>query len=145
MKKSIMEMWVKALRSGKYKQGKSYLNYCDEKYCCLGVLCDLYNKQLCSSGEEGIKYRHAWNLWYTYDGLDGALPRCVMEWAGIHNTYGKFENDEYLFDYMNVENNLPSLAQLNDGVPPENNTFNLGIPKTFKEIADIIESNYSRL
>ena len=32
------ERWVKALRSGKYKQGKGRL-YDGRKYCCLGVLC----------------------------------------------------------------------------------------------------------
>lgn len=38
--------WIKALRSGEYKQGKALLNYIDlddkeTKHCCLGVLCDI--------------------------------------------------------------------------------------------------------
>lgn len=33
---------VAALRSGKYKQGKSYLRVGD-RFCCLGVACDLIN------------------------------------------------------------------------------------------------------
>jgi hypothetical protein len=44
--KTIKTRWLKALRSGKYKQGPGYLKqgYADypddpEKYCCLGVLC----------------------------------------------------------------------------------------------------------
>jgi hypothetical protein len=32
------EKWVKALRSGRYKQGKDTL-YSRGKYCCLGVAC----------------------------------------------------------------------------------------------------------
>lgn len=32
--------WVKALRSGKYKQGAGYLNSV-RGFCCLGVLCDI--------------------------------------------------------------------------------------------------------
>lgn len=32
--------WVEALRSGKYKQGKEALCFGD-KYCCLGVLCEI--------------------------------------------------------------------------------------------------------
>ena len=32
--------WVEALRSGKYKQGRQYLNQ-DGKYCCLGVACEV--------------------------------------------------------------------------------------------------------
>lgn len=38
------KMWVKALRSGKYKQGKGMLKSKDGEYCCLGVACDLYRK-----------------------------------------------------------------------------------------------------
>lgn len=37
-------LWVKALRSGEYKQGYGYLHYKrggKDKFCCLGVLCDL--------------------------------------------------------------------------------------------------------
>jgi hypothetical protein len=34
-------MWVAALRSGKYQQGTGVLRNKDEKYCCLGVFCDL--------------------------------------------------------------------------------------------------------
>jgi len=31
--------WIKALRSGKYKQGKGNLQSADGSYCCLGVAC----------------------------------------------------------------------------------------------------------
>jgi len=37
--------WIKALRSGKYKQGKSYLKS-DNGFCCLGVM-----KEVC----EGVR------------------------------------------------------------------------------------------
>ena len=33
--------WVDALRSGKYPQGKSKLRSTDDKFCCLGVGCDV--------------------------------------------------------------------------------------------------------
>lgn len=33
--------WVKALRSGQYKQGRGYLRSYRDQYCCLGVACDL--------------------------------------------------------------------------------------------------------
>jgi len=39
-KKQLLKDWVKALRSGEYKQTRDYLH--DEKgFCCLGVLCDI--------------------------------------------------------------------------------------------------------
>ena len=43
--KDLKEKWVKALRSGDYKQGKEYLKQFDSSgqasFCCLGVLADL--------------------------------------------------------------------------------------------------------
>ena len=38
MRKSIKTKWIKALRSGQYKQGQGAL-YRNGRYCCLGVLC----------------------------------------------------------------------------------------------------------
>lgn len=40
MNKKIKKLWLKALRSGEYKQGKLALRI-KNKYCCLGVLCDI--------------------------------------------------------------------------------------------------------
>lgn len=40
MKKSIADKWVRALRSGKYKQGVWMLKSLD-RFCCLGVLCEI--------------------------------------------------------------------------------------------------------
>ncbi len=37
--KEFAEKWVAALRSGKYKQGKSRLRSPKGEYCCLGVAC----------------------------------------------------------------------------------------------------------
>lgn len=42
--KRLVRRWVRALRSGKYKQTASYLRRRDNGkvgHCCLGVLCDL--------------------------------------------------------------------------------------------------------
>ena len=38
MDKKLKAKWVKALRSGKYEQGRYMLRHNNE-YCCLGVLC----------------------------------------------------------------------------------------------------------
>lgn len=40
MDAQIKTKWVEALRSGKYKQGRSALRI-DDTYCCLGVLCEV--------------------------------------------------------------------------------------------------------
>lgn len=44
MNKAIAKQWVEALRSGRYQQGIGSLNKYD-RYCCLGVLTDLYLKE----------------------------------------------------------------------------------------------------
>jgi len=44
MNPEAKKRWIKALTSGKYKQGKDYLCKFDSRgelrYCCLGVLCE---------------------------------------------------------------------------------------------------------
>lgn len=45
----IKKLWVAALRSGEYKQGKGRLRRplpgSEFEFCCLGVLCDLHAKE----------------------------------------------------------------------------------------------------
>ncbi len=42
MNKAYKEKWLKALIFGDYKQGKRALRT-DNKYCCLGVICNVIN------------------------------------------------------------------------------------------------------
>lgn len=41
MNPEVKAKWVEALRSGKYLQGKHSLRTVDDKFCCLGVFCDV--------------------------------------------------------------------------------------------------------
>lgn len=101
----VAKAWVKALRSGKYKQGKGAL-FENGRYCCLGVLARLAVK-------EGVIKKI----------LGCHLEPSVMEWAGIRTPLGMYdENSKVVSD----------LANQNDG-------YNVKA-KTFKQIADIIES-----
>lgn len=40
MDKELAVKWIEALRSGKYKQGRSRLKHAG-RHCCLGVLCEV--------------------------------------------------------------------------------------------------------
>src|SRR5688572_27057198 len=62
--KFAREYWVPALRSGKYKQGKSCLKS-SVGYCCLGVLCDVH-PDVEFETEDGMNYA-------IYDGVVGDL------------------------------------------------------------------------
>lgn len=48
MDKKLKTKWLKALRSGKYKQGKGVLRTADNKFCCMGVLVDVMDKKVWS-------------------------------------------------------------------------------------------------
>lgn len=45
MNKEVKELWLAALRSGNYSQGKFRLRNTNDEFCCLGVLCDIFSKQ----------------------------------------------------------------------------------------------------
>lgn len=76
MNKLIKSLWMKALRSGKYKQARKRLKNRKGGFCCLGVLCDLHGK------ETGDK----WNRNdLSYFGRGETLPDEVRIWAGIED------------------------------------------------------------
>lgn len=43
---AVKYKWLKALRGGKYKQGRGALKSLDDRFCCLGVLCDIIDNKL---------------------------------------------------------------------------------------------------
>lgn len=77
MKPEVRDLWVDALESGEYPQTTGMLRRLDNAgniagYCCLGVLCDLYERA-------------------TGNALDvlqwGQLPPTeVRDWAGMNRT-----------------------------------------------------------
>lgn len=78
MKRDIAEKWIAELRSGKWKQGKYSLSL-NDKFCCLGVLCELAVKEnVC---EKVNRERDV-----VYDEEDVSLPLSVTKWAGIKNS-----------------------------------------------------------
>lgn len=82
MKIRVKNLWTKALRSGKYKQGKGRLRNAKNQFCCLGVLCDLYIKVKKHKAQWS---RHIDMSKYTLNGDGGLLPDAVMEWSGVSN------------------------------------------------------------
>ncbi len=106
--------WVKALRSGEYKQGKSYLRRGD-RYCCLGVACDLYQKSDKFKLEEDVLK----NKVFMFDGNHEYLPLKVYIWLGLTTPIGIFTK---------TFNGVGTLYSLNDK------------GSRFKTIAKFIES-----
>ena len=114
MNDDVRALWIKALRSGEYKQTKECLND-GVGYCCLGVLCDIYQKQhpdtsswINATNPREFQVRgfdeHEYEVDTTYP------PLLVGKWAGL----------EY--------KDMVALGELND-----DRCF------TFNQIADIVE------
>ncbi len=79
MKEHVAKKWVKALRSGAYKQGRDILQY-DDQYCCLGVLCKIAPK--------AIK-RIDLKLNRLIGGTLDSQPK-VLKWSGLKSSTGRY-------------------------------------------------------
>lgn len=109
--------WLKALRSGEYKQITGTLKK-GVGFCCLGVACDLYSKDKNIRWEIDANDNGNWIL-----GTYADLPSEVSTWLGM----GDFASDP-LVKYKKEQ---VALTRLND-------TEKL----SFKQIADAIESDW---
>lgn len=104
MNRQVKKLWVKALRSGRYRQGANRLRQDNgsPKFCCLGVLCEVYRK------ENGGKWTHVKdnNAMFIHAVVD--LPLTVCDWAGLNSDdpflgseRASFLNDDgFDFDYI---------------------------------------------
>lgn len=114
--------WVKALRSGKYKQTNGQLTALKKgepvAHCCLGILCEL----AVADGVE-VKIRDSVDT-RTYDGNGGVPPDAVMKWAGLRHAAGD----------IIVQKESSDLTELNDTQR-----------KSFKQIARVIEQKAKEL
>lgn len=81
MNPSIKQIWINALRSGKYEQGQGSLNE-DGKFCCLGVLTDLYIRETNQEWEEYAS--NAFESELAFDNNPMYLCHSVQEWAGLN-------------------------------------------------------------
>ena len=87
MNPRVKDMWLTALRSGEYKQGKHQLRT-DNKFCCLGVLCDLYAKTMNTMDwVEERRENENRELMYSFAGSGDVdsyvLPATVANWAEL--------------------------------------------------------------
>jgi hypothetical protein len=95
MNPEIKAKWVAALRSGEYKQGHTYLRNRDNKFCCLGVLCDIIDPTLWTQEQK-------FETSFSYLGRLAELPGSLQE--------------EFELGNMGTHPNLDqSLASMNDG------------------------------
>lgn len=104
--------WLKALRSGEYKQGKNFLKDSYGGYCCLGVGCKVAR----------VKFQASTN---DYDG-EQFPPRPFL--SDLPVEMSDRDNNVHVRGRFN---NLISVSDLNDGIN--------GKHYSFKKIADRVE------
>lgn len=110
----VKHKWTAALTSGEYMQGRGAMRSTTERYdrpvyCCLGVLCDLYDKE-----------RPAEVIWSRFNSLmTEILPDAVSEWAGLNPC------------------NSPRLQH--NGLDAKMSVLNDNRKLSFAEIADLIK------
>lgn len=123
MKQAVMKKWVKALRSGKYKQGRNNLQG-PRGFCCLGVLCEI-------AKEEGVGVRT-----YASGSLLGENiidQPDVRDWSGMKDENGKLPRNAYV-TYGKKGYLARALTELNDEAE-----------YSFREIAKVIERHWRYL
>lgn len=124
MKPEIKKVWVDTLKSGTVKQAKSKLCKLENdeySFCCLGVLCEIYNADMKLKKKKQLeihKYPSTKGYTFSYNGFTGGLPPEVQKWSGIESKLG-----ELPFPYVQ------NLAHMNDN------------GKSFKQIAKIIDES----
>lgn len=79
MKRELKAQWLEALRSGKYEQGQFMLRSGDDKYCCLGVLCDISGQGQWK--EEGYGARYSY--WKGEESDQNVLPQFVSDFTNL--------------------------------------------------------------
>lgn len=138
----LQRAWIDALRSGKYEQGQGFLKDKHDRYCCLGILCELAGviPKLAPEARSYAWHEPGSTLAYFSTGF---VPAPVRLRAGLYGDLGQFTK---AVKFPKVDYGEPvtgflvghgSLGSMND---------NRIIPKpgglrsfSFKEIADYIE------
>lgn len=105
MNKEIAKKWVAALRSGEYKQGKGQLRDTENRFCCLGVLCNLHAQ---AHPRIAAKQRDK----DAYMTSTGILPQEVMDWAGMSDPRGQLPNGNLLTELNDVGMRFKTIAKI---------------------------------
>ena len=80
MNPRIKQLWINALRSGSYQQGRGRLRG-EDGFCCLGVLCDLHPRSK-------LEWKQRDGNWSYLGDHVHYPPRKIWEWASALDCKG---------------------------------------------------------
>lgn len=149
VKEKIKTLWTEALRSGEYDQGSGSLKAvdCTPKFCCLGVLTDLYRKDKDVSWETATELARDPDD-YNPTKATSYMPECVASWAGFLESELSDQGDDGIDVELIPDELHPSrvvsrkfssrnASVINDSYI-NNPAQKMG---SFEDIADLIEEN----
>jgi hypothetical protein len=115
MNPEIKARWVAWLRVNANSQGKGFLRDKDDRYCCLGGLCELAVKdgvieRWLPAGERGYRYGER----QTGRNSTAYLPLKVVEWAGLEQYRGAKAGNVFVDSPDEPPPGSSPLAALND-------------------------------
>lgn len=103
------KLWVKALKSGKYKQTSGTLQD-EDGYCCLGVACKLYEKKT------GKKLEKNDRGFYCDATLRGKFTK-VRKWLRLHFSDGEYGCNDNLTDLNDSGYSFKEIAKIIESEP----------------------------
>ena len=89
LNKQFKKKWLSALRSGEYKKGKGQLRTKDNRFCCLGVACEI-------KGLTPVHLGSGYGYGYAYDNLVGGI--CTDHRAELNISWKQHNTLIYLND-----------------------------------------------
>ena len=82
MNPKVKQKLIAALRSGEYKQGNGRLRNVADKFCCLGVLCNIH-------AQENPEFAETQRTRGLYDSSYYTLGKNVQTWSQVYNATNK--------------------------------------------------------
>lgn len=138
----VKELWLKALRSGSFPQGKNYLED-SGTYCCLGVLCTIAQaenvviRQPVSVNTDRATFV---SIEDDTDYNSQVLPRVVQDWAQISDDTGDIYISREDYDNLKLSCDEGELISSDDGETVRTSLTGLNdYGATFEQIAYLIE------
>lgn len=113
MNTKIKKRWIEALRSGEYEQTDGYLKVIadnETRYCCLGVLCELYIESKNRTLKKKLKWKEEEHGGCSIYGKTGRLSAPIKKWCEIDGKDSGERNENLLVDMNDRGDSFKKIA-----------------------------------
>lgn len=140
---AVQAAWVAALRGGQYQQGTGRLRDGDDKFCCLGVACDVVSGLDWFDNEAGgwdnDRHDGAYAWLSDDDSNEEVLTQSMVTTLGLTDDNGAFTENVFVDNDGNIYVDAP----LRVFTTPHMNltSINDETKASFKQIGDFLEGH----